>query len=400
MTSDSAAPVSERLLLLLLAAVQFTHILDFMIIMPLAPRFLNVFDITPHQFGLLVSVYAFSAAVAGLLMTFQLDRFDRRRALLVLYAGFALSTLFCALASDYPTLLVARAISGVFGGVAGAVVHSIVGDVIPYERRGAATGIIMSAFSISSVAGVPLGLMLSNTWGWRAPFVFLLAASLLVWIVCWRILPPMRGHISAIPKGALHHAWEILLNANHVKAFLLMAAVMFGGFTVIPFLSAYVVSNSGFAESHLPYMYFFGGLATAFSARYIGRLADRHGKQKIFTLVALLSLLPILLLTNLPPLSEPLVIAASVVFMVLVSGRFVPAMALVNSSAESRLRGGFMSLMSAVQNMCAGLAATLAGAIIVRGDNGALTGYWVVGLIACGFTLLAILLARRVRVVS
>ena len=400
MPAPAPESLNDRFLLLLLAAVQFTHIVDFMIIMPLAPRFLQVFEITPHQFGLLVSVYAFGAALAGVLMTFQMDRFDRRQALLVLYGSFVLTTLLCALAPDYPTLLIARAISGVFGGIAGAVVHSIVGDLIPYERRGVATGIIMSAFSIASVAGVPLGLMLSNGWGWRAPFVFLLLASACVWIACWRILPPVRAHLSSTGHHALRSARDILLNRNHWRAFALIAAMMFGGFTVIPFLSAYIVSNTGFAESHLAYMYFCGGLATAFSARYIGRLADRHGKQKIFMLVALLSIAPLLLLTNLPRLPEIAVIVASVLFMVLVSGRFVPAMALVNSSTEARLRGGFMSLVSAVQNLCAGLAATLAGAVIGRTDSGQLTHYGVVGLIACGFTLLAIVLAYRVRAVS
>ena len=400
MISASSPPLNERFLLLLLAAVQFTHILDFMIIMPLAPRFLRVFDITPHQFGLLVSVYAFSAAVGGLVMMFQMDRFDRRHALLVLYGGFVLSTMLCALAPDYSTLLIVRAVSGVFGGVAGAVVHSIVGDLIPYERRGNATGVIMSAFSISSVAGVPLGLLLANTWGWRAPFVFLLIISALVWIACWRILPPVRAHLHGRQQPALHRAWEVLRNAHHGRAFLLVAALMFGGFTVIPFLSAYMVTNTGFAEVHLPYMYLCGGFATAFSARYIGRMADRHGKQEIFTIVALLSLIPLLLITNLPPVPEYLAIAASILFMVLVSGRFVPAMALITSSAESRLRGGFMSLMSAIQNMCSGLAATLAGAIIIRNDDGTLSHYWIVGLIACACTLAAIVLARRMHVVS
>ena len=394
-------PTSERSLVLVLAAIQFTHIMDFMIMMPLGPQLMRVMLISPQQFGLLVSAYTLTAAVAALAVAFYTDRFDRRQTLLFLYAGFLISTLLCGIAPGYTELLAARAVAGAFGGVAGATVHSIIGDAVPENRRGAATGMIMSAFALSSIIGVPIGLVLAAHFSWRAPFLLLVAVSIVVFILTWRILQPMRSHIV---EGESHRPLDqmkaVFGNANHLRAFVFMFALMFAGFSVIPFISPYMVANVGLKETDLPYLYLFGGLATAFSSRYIGKLADKHGKRQIFTLIGLISIAPLLITTNLPPVPVWVAICASVIFMVFVSGRFVPAMALVISSVEPRLRGGFMSINSAIQQLGLGAASFLAGSIIGHGVGGTLTHYWMVGLIAVGATLLAIALAWRVEPVS
>ena len=393
--------ISERLLVFVLAAIQFTHVMDFMIMMPLGPQLMRVMLISPRQFGLLVSAYTLAAAVAALAVAFYADRFDRRKILLFLYAGFLISTLLCAIAPGYGALLAARAVAGAFGGLAGATVHSIIGDAIPEQRRGAATGMIMSAFALSSIIGVPIGLLLAVHFSWRAPFLFLVLVSTLVLIVTWKTLPSLRGHIV---EGETHRPLEqmkaVFGTANHLRAFVFMFALMFAGFSVIPFIAPYMVANVGLKEIDLPYLYFFGGLATVFTSRYIGKLADRHGKRQIFTLIGLISIAPLLITTNLPPVPVPVAICASVIFMVFVSGRFVPAMALVVSSVEPRLRGGFMSINSAIQQLGLGAASLLAGSIIGHGAAGILTRYWLVGFIAVGATLLAIALAWRVKPVA
>ena len=393
--------MGERTLVLVLAAIQFTHIMDFMIVMPLGPQLMRVMLISPQQFGLLVSAYTLTAAVAALAVAFFTDRFDRRKALLFFYGGFVISTLLCGIAPGYGSLLAARAFAGAFGGVAGASVHSIIGDAIPEQRRGAATGMIMSAFALSSIVGVPIGLVLAVHFSWRAPFLFLVVVSTLVLILTWKIIPPMRGHIV---EGESHRPLvqmkAVLGTANHLRAFVFMFALMFAGFTVIPFIAPYMVANVGLKETDLPYLYFFSGLATVFSSRYIGKLADRHGKRQMFTLIGLISIAPLLITTNLRPVPVWVAITASVIFMVFVSGRFVPAMALVISSVEPRLRGGFMSINSAIQQLGMGAASLLAGTIIGHGAGGSLTRYWLAGLIAVGATLLAIALAWRVKPVS
>ena len=138
----------ESIILLLLAAINFTHILDFMIMMPLGNYLMPYFNISSQQFSMLVAAYTFSAGISGFLAAFFVDRFDRKRVLLVGYSGFLVGTLFCALSPTYSILLLSRIVAGMFGGLIGAQVVSIVADIVPYERRGAAMGIIMAAFSV------------------------------------------------------------------------------------------------------------------------------------------------------------------------------------------------------------------------------------------------------------
>jgi multidrug resistance protein len=394
-------PVSERRMVAVLAAIQFTNIMDFMIMMPLGPQLMRVMHISAKQFGLLVAAYTLTAAVTSLAIAFYTDRFDRRQTLLLLYIGFMVATLLCGLAPNYESLLAARALAGAFGGVAGATVHSIIGDAVPEQRRGQATGVIMSAFALASIIGVPIGLVLAAHFSWRSPFVFLVIVSLIVLTAAAKILPPLRSHIV---EGTAHRPLEqmksVLSEGNHVRAFAFMFVLMFAGFSVIPFISPYMVANVGLKETDLPYLYLFGGIATAFSSRYIGKLADKHGKKQVFTVIGLISIVPLLITTNLPPVPVWVAICASVIFMVFVSGRFVPAMALVISSVQPRLRGGFMSINSAIQQLGLGLASMLSGFVIGHAADGTLTHYWVTGLVAVSATLIAIALAWRVRFVA
>src|SRR5262245_12104313 len=219
---------AEWLLLLVLAAVQFAHIVDFIIIMPLGPQFIRELRISEADFGVLVSAYGFSACLSGLLAARFVDRFDRKRALLVLYAGFTAGTLLCAAASDYWLLLVARAVAGGFGGVAGTTLLSVVGDTFPYERRATAMGVIMAAFSVAMIVGVPLGLYLAHALGWRVPFTALGILSVLVLVVASLVLPPLRGHLAAPAQEESGGMVRVLLDSNHLRAYALMAALVLG----------------------------------------------------------------------------------------------------------------------------------------------------------------------------
>lgn len=398
----NTSATNERLLVYILAGVQFTHILDFMVLMPLGPQLMRVLHISAQQFALLVSAYVFVAAIASVIAAVHVDRFDRRHVLIFVYTGFVISTLLCGFADSFESLLVARALAGAFGGVAGSVVHSILGDVIPDQRRGTATGIVMSAFSISAVLGVPTGLYFASHFDWRAPFLLVAMLAVLVLLGVWKVVPAMRGHIRTDGKSrdAIRQLRAVFSEPNHRRAFAMIAALIFGGFSVIPFISPYMVANVGLKETDLPYLYFFGGMATAFTSRWFGRLSDRHGKREVFTVVAAISILPLLMTTNLPPSPVWLAVGASVVFFIFVSGRFVPAMALINSAALPGQRGSVLSLTSAIQQLASGCASLLSGFLIGHTASGALTRYWLVGLIAVACTLTAIALAWRVKSLS
>ena len=392
------AEKKEWPILVILAGIQFTHIMDFMIMMPLGPQYLRLFAITPQEFGFLISAYTFAASAAGFIGALYIDRFNRKSALLILYACFAVATLACALAPGYGWLLAARSLAGAFGGLIGATVFAIVADFIPESRRGAATGTVMSAFSLAAIAGVPIGLFLANHFSWRAPFIFLTVLVIVFLITARRVLPDLKSHLSDAPHvSALAHVREVFSHGNHLRAFLLIAMLMFAGFSVIPYIGPYMVANVGLSETDLPYLYFSGGLMTLFTARYFGKMADRHGTRKVFILVAMVSILPILVLTNLRPTGLPMAIVIMTVFMVFVSGRFVPAMALITSSVTARLRGSFMSFNASVQQMAAGLAALTAGGIIGISPSGLLTNFWGVGLMAVFFTICCMLLVGRIK---
>ena len=390
----------ELSLLLTLAAIQFTHVLDFMIMMPLGPQFMRIFALDPQRFAFLVSAYTFAAAASGFVSAFWIDRFGRKRALLTMYAGFIVATVLCGLAPNYPLLLLARIVAGIFGGVIGALIMTIVADVLPYSRRARGTALVASAFSLAAVLGVPLGLWFAAQYSWRMPFLALSTLSAAVGVLTWRVLPPLDGNVQDGPRRNPFAQFRAIFGVrNHLTAFAFIVALMMSVFTVIPFIAPYNVANVGISEADLPFIYFAGGLTTLFTAQVIGYLADKYGKKRMFGIVAVLSLIPIMVTTHLPRVPLAWVIAATVMFFVLVPGRFGPAMALVTGSVSPRLRGSFMSFNASVQQLGSGVATFAAGLIIGRAADGRLTGYDWIGWLSAGFTLLAIWLAWRIHVV-
>lgn len=396
--------ISERLLLLLLATVQFTHIMDFMVMMPLGPQLMRIFQIDPGQFSLLVASYTFSAAIAGLIGAFWVDRFDRKQAMLFCYAGFILGTLACALAPTYHALLAARVISGAFGGVSGAIVLTVVGDVVPLERRAGAMGIVMASFAFAAVAGVPVGLWFAAKWSWHAPFIIIVGVGTLLWITCLMIFPSLRGHLNAgghVRGEALARLRELVTNANTLTALLFMTLLILGHFMIIPFLSPSLVSNVGLQEHQLSWVYLVGGFASLCTSPTVGRLADKHGRLLMFSVTIAGALVPIYFITNqgITPMFWVLVLSA--LFFIFAGGRFVPGQAIITSAVPARLRGSFMSLNSSVRDMVAGLASLLGGHIITQDAvTGKILHFPTLGWIAIGASLLSILVASRVKPVS
>jgi predicted MFS family arabinose efflux permease len=386
---------AEWLLLLVLGAAQFTHVIDFMIVMPLGPQYMRLLDISPQQFGFVVSAYAFSAAVSGLLAAWFIDRFDRKTALLALYAGFTAGTFLCAVAPNYLFLLLARTVAGAFGGVVAACILTIIGDAFPDSRRGTATGVVMSAWSVASIAGVPAGLFLANHLGWRAPFGVLAGMGVAVLALVYLVMPPIRGHLGDAHENPTARLRAVLAEPAHVRAYVLMTALVMSTMMVAPYMGAYLVANAGRTEEELPYVYLAGGIATLLTLTPIGRWADRRGKLPVFRVMAFLTTIPLLLLTNLPPVSLATALAVTTLLMIASGGRMVPASALMTASAVPRHRGSFLSVNSSVQQLACGLAAVVAGALIGQGEDGSLTGYGMVGLLGVAATLLSMALAGR-----
>jgi MFS transporter, DHA1 family, inner membrane transport protein len=390
--------LSERSLLLLLAAVQFTHIVDFMILMPLGPQLMRDLHIGPGRFSSLVAAYTISSGIVGLLAAPFIDRFDRRKLLLFAYGGFITGTLFCALSMNATTLLMGRALSGTFGGLSLAMVMSIISDVVPPERRAAGMGVIMAAFSAAAALGVPFGLQLAEQLRWEAPFFMLAGIAMIVWLIVFTRLPAIRGHLHHHKEDPTRAFRELLRDANAGRALLFMSATVFGHFAIIPLLSPYLVANVGLPERDLFLVYLTGGVATVFTAPVTGRLADALGRRRVFTFLVAVACVVTLILTNAGrlPLWAVLVLAGG--FFIFASGRFIPGQAIMTLAVPASRRGAFMSLSGCARDLAMGLAATVGGWIVTKTPSGQLVNFNWLGWLALAAGVVSVWLAHRIHV--
>lgn len=393
--TTSLSPKRELWLLLTLAGIQFTHIVDFMVMMPLGPQFTQLFNISDAKFGLLVSAYTFSAGVSGLLASFYVDRFSRKKLLLTLYGFFSVATLACGLAQTYDTLMLTRIAAGAFGGVLAALAQTIVADVIPFDRRGRAMGIVMSSFALASVAGVPTGLFLASQFSWHTPFFVIATVCVLLAIGAWVTLPPLADHLTHQHLSPLLNITQVLKDPNHQKAFALTALMMIAGFTVIPYITIYTTTNGGLTVHQVPYVYLLGGAATLFTSRLIGRLTDSVGKAKMFRITAVFAMLTIWLVTTSAAFGLWGILLVTTLMFVGMNGRMIPGMALASSAANPKLRGTFMALNSSVQSAAMGSATFVGGLVISRDAQGLVQHFWVNATIGAAATLLSVLLVSR-----
>lgn len=384
--------------MVILAIVIFTNIIESMILMPLASTIKADLNMNDDQWGIVISSYLFSAFIAGILSIFVIDKFDRKRFLIFLYLLFILGTFLCAIAKTYEFLVFARMFAGFFGGVISAVVLAIVGDVIPIEHRGKATGIVMAGFSTAAALGIPLGLFLGLNWNWHMPFFFLVGLSFFALILVMLVLPLMKGHLE---KARAVKSWNILSriprNVNQIKALLFSCTILFGQFAIIPYLADYVEHNIGFEKRELVWMYFFGGIMTFITNPFIGYLSDRFGQLRVFLIIMLISCFPIFMITSMGENPMPVVLIVTSGFFVFAGGRNIPGTAIVLSTAAPFERGGFMSIRSALQQLASGIAVLLGSWILTQDTSGKYFNFELIGYIAVGTSVFSYFILRTIK---
>ena len=387
----------ETWIIVLLAAINFTHILDFMIMMPLGNYLMPFFDITPRQFSFLVGAYPITAFFSGFAAAFFVDKHDRKKILVFAYLGFLIGTLACGTSPTYGLLLGSRILTGLFGGLIGAQVLSIVADLFGYERRGAAMGAVMSSFAIASTIGVPLSLYLANIFTWHAPFIFvvLLGAGIVLLVI--KYIPSMDGHIQE--KDDTRHRFHVLLNVVRSReqslALVFSALVMMGHFLIIPFINPYLEFNKHYSKDITPLIYFFGGIASFCAALILGKVSDRVGKLKVFSWAVFLSFGMVWIITNLPSLLPfSIVLLFFALWFIVATGRAVTAQAMISNVVRQEQRGSFMTFNSSVQQLGTGIASLLAGFIVTKDSTGRLYRYEWVGYISIVVLLLGLILGR------
>jgi MFS transporter, DHA1 family, inner membrane transport protein len=385
----------------------FTHILDFMIMMPLGPELMEVFKIKPREFSLLVAAYSITAGVAGFIGAFFIDRFDRRPAFLLIYVGFTIGTLACAFAPTFEFLLFTRALAGAFGGVLGALILSIVSDAIPLERRAKGIGSVMASFGVASVVGVPFGLFAADRVSWHTPFLCLGILGVVVIALIFFAVPSMTGHFrTGDSRRSRDVVAAIFKNPNTQLGLTFTSLLMLGHFTIIPFVATYMVGNVGFTKFQLMYIYLFGGLCTMFFSPWVGKMADKHGRLKIFTIFGSLVIIPIIMITNLWPVPLWIALVISCIFFVFSNGRMVPSTTMETAVIAPEMRGSYMSIRSSIQQLSSGIASFIAGLILTEapspfgGETAALVNYQYVGIIAVFFSVISLFVARKLTVVN
>ncbi|MBB6459717.1 MFS transporter [Flammeovirga kamogawensis] len=392
---------NEKVTLYMLAAVSFTNILDFIVLMPLGHVLQETFEMTPVMWSAVVSSYTLAAAVSGLISIFIIDRFERKRMFLTIYAFFTIGTLLCSIAPTYHFLLLARLFTGVFGGLINAALFTIVGDMLPEEKRGTGIGILMTGFAVSSAIGVPIGLYLGVEIDWHAPFLIIGCIASVLWIVCYKRLPTMNAHLEHRKDPnenikLLAPFTELLSNKRQQQGLLALGFVFFGHFLLIPFFSPYMVNNIGFEDSQLTWIYLCGGICTMYFSPRIGVWSDKYGKYLVFTIISCITVLPTLVLTNTPTMSIPFVLVFSSLFFIC-GARSIPANALLLGTSNPKKRGSFMSVRSSVQNLSQGLASFASGYIIYQDPTtGVFQHYNRIGIISVIATMLGVFLFKKI----
>jgi len=386
----------ERIIVILLAALNFTHILDFMIMMPLG----NYLLVSPWQFSLLVASYSISAFFSGLVIAMFIDRFDRKKFLLFAYTGFVAGTICCGFAGSYGFLLAARIVAGLFGGIIGAQVLSIVADMFSYERRGRAMGAVMGGFAAASILGVPISLYLTNIFknDWHVPFLLIGGLGILFIPLIMRYVPMMKEHIK--PQIKKESPFNALLTVCIVpaqrSAMIFSMLLMMGHFLIIPFINPYLEFNKGFSKDMTPMIYLAGGVASLMAAIYLGRVADKTGKLAVFSASVFFSLFMVLIITRMPNVPFSVVLTFFAVWFIVATGRIVTAQAMISEVVRPEQRGSFMSINGSVQQLGSGLAALFAGMIVSTEPSGKIVNYNWVGYLSILVLVMSLVYGRMI----
>jgi predicted MFS family arabinose efflux permease len=376
-----------------LAITQFTVVLDFMVLSPLGAQLLDELSITPKQFGWVVSAYAFSAGASGLLAAGFADRFDRKKILLFFYSGFIIGTLLCGLAPTYHLLLMARIVTGIFGGVIASISFAIITDLFAMQVRGRVMGFVQMAFAASQVLGIPIGLYLASHIDWHAPFIMIVGLSTVVAVCIFIYMKPVTEHLKlANERNAVQHLFKTISTPVYLRAFAATTLLATGGFMLMPFSSAFSTYNLKIPLERLPLLYGVTGICSIVFGPLTGRISDKIGKYKMFCIGSILSMIMVAIYTNLGATPFWWVVALNIILFIGISSRMISASALMTAVPQAQDRGAFMSVNSSVQQISGGIASAVAGLIVAQTTSGSLAHYDVLGYVVIGAMLVTMLL--------
>lgn len=390
----------ERFVIIILALTVFTVVLDFMVLAPLGAQLLRILSISPAQFGLVVSAYAFSAGASGLLAAGFADQYDRKKLLLFFYSGFIVGTLLCGLANTYNLLLFARIFTGIFGGVISSISFAIITDIFIVEKRGRVMGFVQMSFGISQVLGIPIGLYLAHQYDWHAPFISIVILSIIIFLIILKVLKPVDAHLKVqSDKNAFVHMYHTITNKQYLLGFTAMALISIGGFLIMPLSSAYLVNNIKITDAQLPILFMFTGVFSLITGPLVGRWSDQFGKLIIFLIGSILTIIMVFIYTNMPIWPLYLVTIINILLFIGVSSRMISGSALITQLPELKDRGAFMGINSSLQQISGGIGSVIAGLIVIQNTDGTLINFDYVGYLTILMLLICMYLMYRINLV-
>ena len=388
----------QKVVVGMLAFLQFAVMLDFMLMSPLGALIMPSLSVTPAQFGTVVSAYAFAAGISGLLTAGFADRFDRKKLLLFFYTGFIAGTAWCGVAQSFESLLLARIITGLFGGVIGSVILAIATDLFPPQMRGRVMGFIQTAFAASQVLGIPIGIYLSNRWNWHVPFLALVVLGLIGGLLIAVFMKPVADHLKAPQKhSAFEHLRHTVTEPRYLLSFVSVLFLATGGFMLMPFSSAFTVNNLGISLHDLPIIYLVTGIATIFVGPLVGKAADAFGKLRVFFIGTATTITMVLIYTHLSTSTLIVVTVINVVLFIGIFSRMIPFQALMSQVPAQTQRGSFNAINASISQLAGGMASIVAGHIVQQGADGKLHHYDIAGYVVVGTSLLACFLMWRIQ---
>lgn len=393
MTVETKAKFSQYqyLLVAIITLVFLTIVLDYMLTSALSAILLPELNITTKQFGLLASAYPISAGITAILLSGYADKFDRKKILLFFYSGFLLGVLFCTIAPSFQILIVARIITGTFGGVVGSICFAIIADLFETTQRGRAMGFLQMASAGTQILGLPLALYLASELDWHLAFGLILFIGIItVFLIIWK-MNPVNGHLkNPVKVNPWRHSLKIISNRKYLIVFLNNTLLVAGDVILMTFSSAFCTNNLGVSLENLPLLYGFAGAATFICSPLIGRLTDKFGTLNVFVVGTIITMVTVAVFTNLG--INPLwsVIIVHTLIFVGINARSISSSALGTIMPDVEDRGAFMAVDAAMQLAVAGSAAILAGLIVFQSEDGMINNFSTLGFMVISLMLMTI----------
>jgi predicted MFS family arabinose efflux permease len=356
-----------------------------MIISPILPQIGDDLAIADAVLGTLVTAYSLMVGLFAILSGPVSDKFGRRRILLLGCATMAVALGLHSFVDSYVSFLGVRVFAGMAGGMLSGAAVSYIGDYFPYDRRGWATGWVMSGAAFGQIFGIPLGILMADRWGFRAPFyLFGVTMALTVFLIYFRIpQPEVKRSKAPLTVGKAASDYMAMLRRPEVAWAAVAYFVMFFGVAVfVIYLPTWLERDIGATGNQIAVMFLIGGVANVITGPQVGKLSDKIGRKGIILMacigLSILTLLTVPLVTN--------VTAAYFFFfftMILVAMRISPFSALLTALVEDERRGSLMSLAVALGQLGFALGGAVAGPLFATvgfGANTVLGAIFILGM--------------------